>query len=65
MIDGVPGLEKRSLPHSSSAAIDSAMTMTGAIMSDRFAARSTAAGATVFAPLSLLSLDLTLGCRVR
>jgi len=41
------------------------MTMTGAIMFDRFAARSTAAGATVFAPLSLLSLDLTLGCRVR
>nr|CAD6602202.1 hypothetical protein RKHAN_01065 [Rhizobium sp. Khangiran2] len=45
--------------------IDSPMTMTGAIMSDRFAARCTAAGATVLAPLSLLSLDLTRGCRVR
>ncbi|MBP2529116.1 hypothetical protein J3A73_001532 [Rhizobium sp. PvP099] len=41
------------------------MTMTGAIMSDRLPTRSFAAGATVFAPLSLLSLDLTLGCRVR
>lgn len=41
------------------------MTMTGAIMSDRLPTRSFAAGATVFVPLSLLSLDLTLGCRVR
>ncbi len=39
--------------------------MTGAIMSDRSTARRFAAGATVFAPLSLLSLDLTRGCRVR
>ncbi|WP_280136213.1 hypothetical protein [Pseudorhizobium banfieldiae] len=41
------------------------MTMTGAIMSDRFATRCIAAGVTVLAPLSLLSLDLTRGCRVR
>lgn len=41
------------------------MTMTGAIMSNRSTARRFAAGATVFAPLSLLSLDLTRGCRVR
>jgi len=41
------------------------MTMTGAIMSDRSFTCRTAAGTMVFALSSLLSLDLTRGCRVR
>ncbi len=53
------------LPRFSAAVIHPDMTMTGAIMSNRLLTRRTAAGATAFALSSLLSLDLTRGCRVR